>query len=102
MNTANNNPAADYQLLADIMQEAAAHFKWKKGRLRLLDVILKLSFRQGLAEAQLDSHGPLLQQTRIKEQKRLSEALSDLVRCGVVQREGKGRGGNTGHIWGSG
>jgi len=86
------NDATDYGLLAYIMEEAAGYFEWKKGRLRLLRVVLNFSYRLGKSEAEFPSHEILMRHTRLN-QKRLSEAIADLVRCRVVQRKGEGKGG---------
>lgn len=86
------NETTDYDLLAYIMEEAAGYYEWKKGRLRLLRVILNLSYYLGLPEATIPSHEVLMTHTRLN-QKRLSEAIADLVKGRVVKQRGEGKGG---------
>ena len=86
---------SDFALLAAIMEEAAGYYRWRAGRLRLLHVVLNLSYRANPPQpcATLPSHAGLLQVTRFRHACTLSEAITDLVSCRVLQREGHGRGG---------
>jgi hypothetical protein len=83
----------DYRLLADVMEEAAGYFKWLDRRPRLLRVILNFSYRMDLPSAKFPNHDLLMSHARFSSQKRLSEALSDLVSSRALQRDGWGRGG---------
>jgi hypothetical protein len=87
----------DYRLLAEIMEEAAGYYRWRAGRLRLLHVVLNLSYRASPPQplATLSSHAPLMQLTRFKHPCNLSAAISDHVSCRVLRRDGHGRGGLT-------
>jgi hypothetical protein len=86
------NDVTNFTLLANVMEDAAGFFEWKKGRQRLLRVVLNFSYRLGKPEAEFPSHEVLMSHTRLN-QKRLSEAIADLVRFRVLRRRGEGKGG---------